>query len=248
LPRYRYTADGRLVDGTWHVKVEGFPGIVEASTQGEALIGASTHAARHLNVSPEDVSISMTYWRPPANETWRDRTEFYPRGEHTVTCRIFQGGDVLEAVTELQNWLATNVDQLGSQTDSAGLIPINAVFAYDWTQRLGDAPVEISLYYETEQLNPHALTLASNVVAELLALGISATITEDSNADRAAIALTEHPRFQFAVEPSANADIQPWDTSIDGLKIVSDLDALTGQSSAQDVARAIQATLSPNRT
>jgi hypothetical protein len=247
MPHYRYTAEARLTDGTWHIKVEGFPGIVEECDQASVPDAARHHVANNLGVPAEHVTVSVQYWQPPTDETWRDRTENYPKGEHPIICRVFQGGDVLEAVTELHNWFAANVDLFGSQTENAGIEPISAVFAFDLHHRRGDAPVEISLYYEElEHINRHALTVASAVVAELLGLGIAAQITKDSTADRAVIAPTAHPGFQFAFDTSHIE--QPWAAENTEGEIDSPLDDLTYHSTPHEVADAIQEVLTPHQT
>lgn len=233
MSRYRYTADARLIDGTWIIQVEGFRGIVEECDQASVPNAARHFIANNLRVPADLITVAIRFWRPQADQTWRDRTEFYPKGEPTIGCRIFQGGDVLDAITELQNWLASNADQLGNRDDTAGIQPINAVFAFDPTQQHGNAPVEISFYYEQiEELNEHAITVASAVVAELHTLGITTHITEDSDGDRAVIT---HPPFQFIVETDDEAHL--WIAETKEGEIDSPLDGLTAP---HDVARAIQ--------
>lgn len=210
-PLYRYIATARLIDHEWVMTVSDFPGeVVVPEAEGATLPAAGAeHVARHLNVAPGAVTVLVNHYRPNADLTWRDRTEHYPKGEHPLMCRVMQGGTVAEAVAEFGNW----VNSVHDDIEAGGIELIGARFRYDPAQRMGDAPVEIDVHYELVQDHGRsALSLASRVVAALLAEGVVARIEEISDGDRAWITVDDAPQVGFVVEPLDND--RAWGTAV----------------------------------
>lgn len=202
--KHRYTASARLVDGSWLVQVEGFPVTFEECSQESVPDAARSYLARQLDVSLDDIVVKVEYFQPRDND-WRDRTAFYPKGEHSVTCRVFQGGDVFEAAAHLATYLHKLRDEIEI---------VNATFAFDPTQRLGRAPVEISLYCEKAADSArNARALAVKVIEFLTtAAGTPAHLGDGSIPEQAYVIVDTRPDVRFAVT-TAHGD-RAWATQL----------------------------------